>query len=118
MQWSCHEMRRDEAQNPPQKISSSLSRELNKLENPSGVSDTQFVSQARVGDDGRVQIYVKLNQIDQENILLLKEHGLEVDLYDEQQKIVQGWALPDSIRIISQFDFVKLIDLPNYGYAN
>jgi len=115
---SCHDISSNKEQNPPQRISSNLSKELNKLENPSEVNDTQFVPRARVDGDGRVQIYVKLNHINQENIAQLKEHGLKVDIYDERQNIVQGWALPDNIRIISQFDFVKLIDLPNYGYTN
>jgi hypothetical protein len=64
-----------------------------------------------------LQIYVKLYEFNTENLDLLKDHGLKVDIYDEQQKLVQGWALPENINIMSQFDFVKMIDLPSYGYT-
>jgi hypothetical protein len=70
-----------------------------------------------VDEEGRVQIYVKLYDLNEENLDLLKAHGLKIDIYDEKQKLVQGWALPENIKIMSQFDFVKKIDLPSYGYT-
>jgi hypothetical protein len=114
---SCDEKHPEKGQKPPQKISSSLSNILTNLESPQKDSKKQLISTARVDEEGRVQIYVKLYDFNQENLDLLKDHGLKVDIYDEQQKLVQGWALPENINIMSQFDFVKMIDLPSYGYT-
>lgn len=90
---------------------------LTNLESPQKDSEKQLISTAKVDEEGRVQIYVKLYEFNQGNLDLLKDHGLKVDIYDEQQKLVQGWALPENINIMSQFDFVKMIDLPSYGYT-
>ena len=114
---SCDEKSPEKGQKPPQKISSSLSQVLTNLESPQKDSEKQLISTAKVDEEGRLQIYVKLYEFNQENLNLLKNHGLKVDIYDEQQKLVQGWALPENINIMSQFDFVKMIDLPNYGYT-
>ena len=114
---SCDEKSPEKGQKTPQKISSSLSQVLTNLESPQKDSEKQLISTAKVDEEGRVQIYVKLNEFNQENLNLLKNHGLKVDIYDEQQKLVQGWALPENIKIMSQFDFVKMIDLPSYGYT-
>ena len=114
---SCDDKSPEKGQKPPQKISSSLSQVLTNLESPQKDSEKQLISTAKVDEEGRVQIYVKLNEFNQGNLDLLKDHGLKVDIYDEQQKLVQGWALPENINIMSQFDFVKMIDLPSYGYT-
>ena len=114
---SCDEKSPEKGQKPPQKISSSLSNILTNLEAPQEDSKEQLISTARVDEEGRVQIYVKLYDLNEENLNLLKADGLKIDIYDEQQKLVQGWALPENIKIMSQFDFVKKIDLPSYGYT-
>jgi hypothetical protein len=114
---SCDEKSPEKGQKPPQKISSSLSNILTNLESPQKDSEKQLISTARVDEEGRVQIYVKLYDLNEENLNLLKADGLKIDIYDEQQKLVQGWALPENIKIMSQFDFVKKIDLPSYGYT-
>jgi len=114
---SCDENSPEKGQKPPQKISSSLSNILTNLESPQKDSEKQLISTARVDEEERVQIYVKLYDLNEENLNLLKADGLKIDIYDEQQKLVQGWALPENIKIMSQFDFVKKIDLPSYGYT-
>jgi len=114
---SCDKKSPEKGQKPPQKISSSLSNILTNLESPQKDSEKLLISIAKVDEEGRVQIYVKLYEFNQGNLDLLKDHGLKVDIYDEQQKLVQGWALPENINIMSQFDFVKMIDLPSYGYT-
>jgi|GEM_PF-3355495 len=113
---SCNEITTENGQKSSQKLSSKLSQVLNKLESPEEDTQKQAFLPARVDEDGRVQIYVNLNDFNQENLNQLKGHGLEIEIYDEQQKIVQGWALPVDIRTMCQFDFVKSIDLPNYVY--
>ena len=114
---SCDEKSPEKGQKLPQKISSSLSNILTILEVPQKDGEKQLISTAQVDEEGRVQIYVKLYDLNKENLNLLKAHELKIDIYDEQQKLVQGWALPENIKIMSQFDFVKKIDLPSYGYT-
>ena len=114
---SCDDKSPEKIKKTPQKISSSLSNILTNLESPQKDSEKLLISIAKVDEEGRVQIYVKLYEFNQGNLDLLKDHGLKVDIYDEQQKLVQGWALPENINIMSQFDFVKMIDLPSYGYT-
>lgn len=114
---SCDDKSPEKIKKSPQKISSSLSQVLTNLESPQKDSEKQLISTAKVDEEGRVQIYVKLYEFNQGNLDLLKDHGLKVDIYDEQQKLVQGWALPENINIMSQFDFVKMIDLPSCGYT-
>jgi len=114
---SCHETIQNKGKDPHRKISSSLSKALTNLESPYKANEIQLISPGQIDEAGRVQIYIKLYEFSTENLELLKNHGLKVDIYDEQQKLVQGWALPENIKIMSQFDFVKMIDLPNYGYT-
>ena len=114
---SCDDKSPEKIKKSPQKISSSLSNILTNLESPQKESEKQLISTARVDEEGKVQIYVKLYDLNKENLNLLKAHELKIDIYDEQQKLVQGWALPENIKIMSQFDFVKKIDLPSYGYT-
>lgn len=118
--FSCNETTPEKVDKPQQNISSSLSQVLNSLETPEEDTDKKLkpiAPQAKIDDEGRVQVYVKLFDFNQENLDLLKAHGLKVDIYDEKQKLVQGWALPKNIKIMSQFEFVKMIDLPSYGYT-
>ena len=114
---SCHETIQNKGKDSHQKISSSLSKVLTNLESYNKENEKQSISPGRIDDDGRVQIYIKLYEFSTENLELLKNHGLKIDIYDEQLKLLQGWALPENIKIMSQFDFVRMIDLPNYGYT-
>ena len=103
------------------KISSSLHSVIEELE-----SDTQnkeqvltFVDKsARINEQGEIQIYIQLHQIDESRLEDLKKHGVTIDIYDNKQKLVQAWALPSKIKIISGLPYVKSIDLPPYGVSN
>jgi hypothetical protein len=115
---SCSEITTENGQKSSQKMSPQLSQVLDKLESAEEDTQKETFLPARVDEIGRVQIYVNLNDFDQENLNILKAHRLEIEIYDEQQQIVQGWALPENIKSMSQFDFVKSIDLPKYGFTN
>lgn len=115
---SCSEITTENGQKSSQKMSPLLSQVLDKLESAEEDTQKETFLPARVDEIGRVQIYVHLNDFDQANLNILKAHGLEIEIYDEQQKIAQGWASPENIKTMSQFDFVKSIYLPKYGFTN
>jgi hypothetical protein len=103
------------------KISSSLHSVIEELE-----SDTQnkeqvltFVDKsAQINEQGEIQIYIQLHEIDESRLQDLKKHGVTIDIYDNKQKLVQAWALPSKIKIIGGLPYVKSIDLPPYGVSN
>jgi aspartate 1-decarboxylase len=102
-------------------ISSTLSDVMNYLESNSSKKD-QILSYngnaARISKEGQIQIYIRLYEIDESKIEELKKHGVAIDIYDNKQKLIQGWASPHQIKIISELPYVKTIDLPTYGVSN
>jgi hypothetical protein len=103
------------------KISSSLNAVIEQLESKTenkeqGLSLTD--KSARINEQGEIQIYIQLYEIDESKLEDLKTHGVTIDIYDNKQKLVQGWALPSNIKIISELPYVKFIDLPTYGVSN
>lgn len=101
------------------KISTILLNEINRLETPTkeGVL-SKSNSAIRMDEEGRIQIYIKLYEVDESKLDELKKNGLTIDIYNNQEKLVQGWALPSQIKIISELPYVKIIDLPTYGVSN
>ncbi|MGB7293420.1 MAG: hypothetical protein WBD99_14690 [Thermodesulfobacteriota bacterium] len=106
----------------PTKISSNLLRVMNYLDSDSsskqGKGLTHNTRTARIDKEGKIQIYIILYQIDDIILEDLKKNGVKVDIYDSEQKLVQGWAKPEKIKTISEFSYVKFIDLPTYGVSN
>jgi subtilisin family serine protease len=68
--------------------------------------------------EGMAQVYITLYELNQEILDKLKSEGVNIEIYDESQNLVQGRIEPDNIDNISELPFVKFIDLPNYGYVN
>jgi hypothetical protein len=103
------------------KISSSLHSVIEDLESKTENKEQvlTFVDKsARINEQGEIQIYIQLHEIDESRLEDLKKHGVTIDIYDNKQKLVQGWALPSTIKIISGLPYVKSIDLPPYGVSN
>ncbi len=106
---------------PPQKISSSLSDAIKQLKSLPETKNEAIDIMGRtfsVDEEGRIQIYIKLFELNDSNLEDLKNHGVKIDIYDAEQKLVQGWALPGQIKTISELPYVKFIDLPTYGVSN
>ncbi|MGH7799642.1 MAG: hypothetical protein ACREOW_03310 [Thermodesulfobacteriota bacterium] len=101
------------------KISTILLNEINRLETPTkeGVL-SKSNSAIRMDEEGRIQIYIKLYEVDENKLEELRKNGLTIDIYDNKEKLVQGWALPKQIKMISELPYVKFIDLPTYGVSN
>ena len=106
---------------PHQKISPSLLIIINSLESPEE-SKREYLAlkyrNFRIEEEGKIQIYIKLYEIDESKLEDLKKHGLTIDIYDNKEKLVQGWVLPSQIKIISELPYVKFVDLPTYGVSN
>ncbi|HEX3035832.1 MAG TPA: S8 family serine peptidase [Thermodesulfobacteriota bacterium] len=71
-----------------------------------------------VDDKGMVQVYITLYKLTQENLEGLENAGVIIEIYDESWSVVQARVYPDQIEQIVELDFVKFVDLPNYGYSN
>ena len=103
------------------KISSSLHSVIEELESKPEKKEqvlTFIDKSARINERGEIQIYIQLYKLDESKLEDLKKHGVTIEIYDDEQKLVQGWALPDDIKTISDLPFVETIDLPAYGAAN
>jgi hypothetical protein len=103
------------------KISASLHAVIEELQSKPENKEPvlTFVDKSvRINNQGEIQIYIQLYEIDESKLEDLKKHGVTIDIYDNQQKLVQGWASPHQIKIISELPFVKTIDLPTYGAAD
>lgn len=108
-------------QKTQRKISSSLHAVIEELQSKTENKEqvlTFIDKSVRINEQGEIQIYIQLYEIDESKLEDLKKHGVTIDIYDNQQKLVQGWASPHQIKIISELPFVKTIDLPTYGAAN
>jgi len=106
---------------PHQKISPSLLVIINSLES-SEESKREYLAlkyrNFRINEEGKIQIYIKLYEIDESKLEDLKNHGLTIEIYDNKKKLVQGWSLPKQITVISELPYVKFVDLPTYGVSN
>lgn len=103
------------------KISSSLHSVVKELESKTENKNKglKFAGKsARINEHGEIQIYILLYEIDESKLEDLKKHGLTIDIYNNIQKLVQGWASPSNIRKISELPYVELVDLPAFGVSN
>lgn len=99
------------------KISSSLHAVIQELESKTEKKEqglTLTDKSARINEHGEIQIYILLYEIDEFKLEDLKEHGLTIDLYNNMQRLVQGWASPSKITVISELPYVEFIDLPAF----
>jgi hypothetical protein len=106
----------------PTKISSNLLSVINRLESDSSSEKDKGLSHetegARMDKEGRIQIYITVYHIDDIILEDLEKTGVKIDIYDTDENLVQGWANPEKIKAISEFPYVKSVDLPTYGVSN
>jgi hypothetical protein len=103
------------------KISSSLHSVIEELQSMTEKKQrvlTFIDKSTRINEQGEIQIYIQLYEIDDSKLEDLRKQGVSIDIYDNQQRLVQGWAAAHQIEIISELPFVKSIDLPAYGVSN
>ncbi|MBI2194675.1 MAG: S8 family serine peptidase [Planctomycetes bacterium] len=81
---------------------------------PDGMSrhSNQFL---RVNDQGEVQVYVYLQDLDAETLDRLKARGLKVETSYDPGKVVQGWLSFRDFDGLSQLASVRSIRTPDYA---
>lgn len=73
---------------------------------------------ARFDQQGRVQVYITLSQVNESTLNALRDVGVEIDIYDASQRLVQGWIAPLHVQAVADLPSVTFVDLPNYGTTN
>ncbi len=66
------------------------------------------------GDD-TVQVYVKLAQMNTENLNALRDIGLNIEVSVETLNKIQGWVNINQIEKLADLDQVERITVPSYG---
>ena len=103
------------------KVSSSLHSVIEELQRETDKKQrvlTFIDKSTRINEQGQIQIYIQLYEIDESKLENLKKLGVLIDIYDNQHKLVEGWATPHQIEIISELPFAKSIDLPTNRVSN
>ena len=69
----------------------------------------------RLDERGRVHIYIYLSAMGVEVLDSLRELELEMEIQNEELKVIQGWAPFDRLEEIADLPFVLRITPPGYG---
>ncbi len=73
---------------------------------------------ARFDQRERIEIYITLEEVTERALTDLRNAGVEIEIYDAAQRLVQGWALVTQLQAVADLPAVSFIDLPNYGVTN
>jgi len=73
---------------------------------------------ARMDRQGRIEIYITLEQVTESALSALRNAGVEIEIYDPQQRLVQGWVSSGQVQAVADLPAVRFVDLPNYGVTN
>lgn len=105
----------DNTANTAAKIAPSLAAVAAKLE---AGADPQSYARGMVRADaqGRLQVYVHMNEITADKLAALKEHGLLNIVPSPALHVVQGWVKPEDIVGLAGLPFVIRITPPSYGH--
>src|SRR3990172_13230809 len=69
----------------------------------------------KVDESARVQVYIDLTVIDDEVMETLRGLSVEIEIVDEELRIVQGWLPFDHVEALANDEFVRRIRPPAYG---
>jgi len=73
---------------------------------------------ARFDRQGRIEVYITLEIVTEGSLDDLRNAGVEIEIYDASQRLVQGWVLSTQLQVVADLPLVRFIDLPNYGVTN
>lgn len=74
---------------------------------------------ARFDDQGRLEVYITVEEVTEKGALTtLRNAGVEIEIYDASQRLVQGWVSSAQLQAVADLPGVRFIDLPNYGVTN
>lgn len=69
----------------------------------------------RVKDDGKVQVYIKLEAVGDAEQMTLTAIGTMVELVNEELATVQAWVPFDRLDQVAQLPFVRAVKAPDYA---
>ncbi|MAI94115.1 MAG: hypothetical protein CME45_03775, partial [Halieaceae bacterium] len=100
-------------------ISTTLATMLDRM-NSGQISSVQDLASVRlhIDDADRVQVYIELFDSSSAQISELRALGLEVELINDNLKMVQGWIFYENISELASLGNVSQIKLPNYAMSN
>src|SRR5574337_1445353 len=73
---------------------------------------------ARFDQQGRVEVYIALDHVNESTLNALRGAGVAIEIYDASQRLVQGWIAPSQLQAVADLPAVTFVDLPNYGMTN
>lgn len=73
---------------------------------------------ARFDQQGRVEVYITLDHVNESTLNALRNAGVEIEIYAASQRLVQGWIAPSQVQAVADLPAVTFVDLPNYGMTN
>ena len=82
-----------------------------------GAPNFSSSSSVRVSEDGKIQTYIYLNDIDAEKVKILEAYEVVIEITNYNLGIVQAWVPFDKIYDIAQLIFVKRISTPDYAIS-
>ena len=72
----------------------------------------------RLQDDRKVQVYVRLDQTSPEQLDRLSRSGLDIELFNESLRLVQGWISLDQLEQLNTLAGIQSISAPRYAQSN
>lgn len=93
-----------------------LSNQLNqKLKSPISFKATAF---NRLRGKNELQVYVEVSALDDYEVTLLREAGLQIEVINKGLKKLQGWVTPKSLQNLLVLDEVVFVSTPSYAISH
>ncbi|HLC21310.1 MAG TPA: hypothetical protein VJM10_04280, partial [Candidatus Methylomirabilis sp.] len=73
---------------------------------------------ARFDQQGRLEVYITVEEVAEGSLTALRNAGVDIEIYDASQRLVQGWVSTAQLQVIADLPAVRFIDLPSYGVTN
>ncbi|MGH8403829.1 MAG: hypothetical protein ACRESO_10590 [Gammaproteobacteria bacterium] len=94
------------------KISPALMQAAQQLQGGGGLPENGPV---RSDAQGRIQVYVHVNDTSAATVTALAGHGLQDTLVSPEMHIVQGWVNPSDLAQLAALPFVTYVTPPTYA---
>jgi hypothetical protein len=82
-----------------------------------GDPSTLSTDMIRVDTEGRLQVYVKVGSVTDSMTCVLQTAGLQIEISDAENNIIQGWISYSSLDQIASVDGVVSVTPPDYGWT-
>jgi hypothetical protein len=65
----------------------------------------------RFDQQGRLEVYILLEEVTESALAALRNAGVEIEIYDRSQRLVQGWIPPAQLQMVADLPVVRFISL-------